>query len=97
MVIGNRTPDFNPFTEYDRQFSSLGDKQDILVLGVGGDWSQANDNNIAFHTVDAQYNNTNGLSLYAAYLATYRDLRTNQGVAPATTMIWDSRARPLIS
>jgi outer membrane murein-binding lipoprotein Lpp len=54
MVIGNRTPEFNPYSQYDRQFSSLGAKQDILVLGTGADVSQANDNDVIFHTVDAQ-------------------------------------------
>jgi hypothetical protein len=81
LAIGDRTPDFNPFTEYD-QFTALGDRQDILVLGGGFDYSQAGGNNVIFHTVDAQYDNTNGLGLYGAYLGTYRDLSTNQGVVP---------------
>ena len=81
LAIGERTASFNPFTEYD-QFTALGDRQDILVLGGGFDYSQAGNNNVVFHTVDVQYDNTNGLGLYGAYLGTYRDLNSNQGVVP---------------
>jgi hypothetical protein len=81
LTIGDRTTDFNPFTEYD-QFTALGARQDILVLGGGFDYSQAGSNGVLFHTVDAQYDNTAGLGLYGAYLGTYRDLNTNQGVVP---------------
>jgi hypothetical protein len=81
LAIGDRTPAFNPFTEYD-QFTALGARQNILVLGGGFDYSQAGGNDVIFHSVDAQYDNTAGLGLYAAYLGTYRDLTTNQGVVP---------------
>jgi hypothetical protein len=81
LAIGNRTHDLNPFTQYD-QFTALHARQDILVLGGGFDYSQAGSNGVLFHTVDAQYDNTNGLGLYAAYLGSYRDLNTNQGVTP---------------
>jgi hypothetical protein len=81
LAIGDRTAGFNPFTEYD-QFTALGARQDILVLGGGFDYSQAGANSVIFHTVDAQYDNTAGLGLYGAYLGTYRDLNSNQGVAP---------------
>jgi hypothetical protein len=81
LAIGNRTPDFNPYTEYDRQFTALGDKQDILVFGGGADFSQAGANSVFFHTIDVQYDATGGFSAYAAYLASYRNLAENQGVA----------------
>jgi hypothetical protein len=80
MLIGDRTADFNPFTEYDRQFSALGDKQDILVLGGGADFTQASSNDALFHTADLQYDTTCGFSAYGAYLGTYRDIHVNQGV-----------------
>jgi hypothetical protein len=80
MVLGNRTADFNPFSEYDRGFTSLGAQQNILVLGAGADYSEAGSNNVTFHTVDAQYNRTNGFSAYAAYLGSYRDLHHFDGV-----------------
>jgi len=72
MVIGNRTPKFNPFTEYDGQFSAQGDRQNILVLGAAADYTQAGRNNLILHTVDAQFDSTSGLSLYGAYLGSYR-------------------------
>jgi len=81
LLIGNRTDAFNPFNEYE-QFTSLHARQDILVLGGGADYSQANSNNLLAHSVDLQYNSVCGFSAYAAYLGTYRSLHTNQGVAP---------------
>ncbi len=81
ILIGDRTSQFNPFNEYD-QFTSLHARQDILVVGGGADYSQANSNDLLAHTVDLQYNSICGLSAYAAYLGTYRSLHTNQGVTP---------------
>jgi hypothetical protein len=81
MAIGDRTADFNPFTEYD-QFTALGARQDILVLGGGFDYSQGGGNSVLFHSVDAQYDNKEGVALYGAYLGSYRDLKENQGVVP---------------
>jgi hypothetical protein len=83
MLIGDRTPEVNPFAQYD-QFSSLGAKQNTLVVGGGVSYSQAGSNGILFHSLDIQYNNSNGFSAYAGYLATYRDLHTNQGVVPGS-------------
>jgi hypothetical protein len=79
MLLGSRTAAFNPFNEYE-QFTSLHARQDILVLGGGADYSQASSNDLIAHTADIQYNNVDGLSLYAAYLGTYRGIHSNQGV-----------------
>ena len=81
MVIGDRRPEFNPFTEYD-QFTAHGDKQDILVLGAGADYSESGSDHVFFHTIDAQYNTTCGWAFYAAYLGAYRGLDANKGVPP---------------
>jgi hypothetical protein len=83
LLIGNHTPTYNPFYEYD-QFSSLGAKQDILVVGGGFDYSESGANKILFHTIDAQFNATDGLAFYAAYLGAYRNLYTNRGVVPGS-------------
>jgi hypothetical protein len=48
--------------------TALGDKSELLVAGAGFDWTQAGSNNGVFWTVDAQYDNPNGLSAYAALL-----------------------------
>ena len=59
------------FKGYD-QFSSMGRKEDALVLGAGFDFSQASSNNILFHTVDVQWN-SGPIAVYGAYLGMYRD------------------------
>ena len=59
-LIGDRTSNLNPFSEYD-QFSSLSAKQNILVLGGGVSYSQADSNGILFHSLDLQYNNSQRL------------------------------------
>lgn len=82
LLIGHRTAQFNPFSEYDHGFTALGDIQDILVLGGGGDFSQAGSNSLLLHSADLQYDSTCGLSAYAAYYGSWRDLHHNQGVTP---------------
>jgi hypothetical protein len=82
LLIGNRTPEFNPWNEYD-QFTSRHDKQDILVVGGGADYSQASSNDVILHSADIQYNQVGGFSAYAAYYGTYRKINANQGVSPA--------------
>jgi len=83
MLIGDRTQQFNPYNEYE-QFSALHAKQDILVVGAGADYSQAGDNYLMAHSADIQYDAVCGFSAYAAYFGTYRDLHTNQGIAPGS-------------
>jgi hypothetical protein len=82
LVLGDRSGNLHPFADYDGGFTSLGYQQNILVAGAGADFSQAGSNDVLFHTVDLQFNTANALSVYAAYLGAYRDLHTNQGVAP---------------
>jgi hypothetical protein len=81
LAIGERTPQFNPFSEYD-DFTALGNTQNILVLGTGADYSQSGGDDVLFHTVDAQYETTGGLALYGAYLGAYRHLNHFEGVNP---------------
>jgi hypothetical protein len=81
LVIGDRNPEVDPFYEYD-QFSSRGDKQNILILGGGFDYSESGANKIMFHTLDAQFNTASGWAIYGAYLGAYRNLCTNRGVIP---------------
>jgi len=78
LAVGERQPEFDPFSEYD-QFTARGDKQNILVLGSGFDYSESEADKILFYSADAQFNTTNGWALYAAYLAAYRNLYTDHG------------------
>jgi hypothetical protein len=83
LAIGDRTPLFNPFSEYD-QFTARHDRQNILVTGGGLDYSESGANKLIYHTLDAQYNTTNGWAFYAAYLGAYRNLYTNRGIKPGS-------------
>jgi hypothetical protein len=78
LAVGQRQPQFDPFSEYD-QFTALGDKQDVLVLGSGFDYSEAESDKILFHTADAQLNTASGWAVYAAYLGAYRNLYADRG------------------
>jgi hypothetical protein len=56
------------------QMTSLNDKDDLLVIGVGLDYSEGEPYFNQFnHTIDVQYANTNGLFLYGSYFGRYTD------------------------
>jgi hypothetical protein len=54
-------------------FSAMGNTEDLLVIGAGFNWTQAGDADVVYHSVDAQWENTGGLGLYAAYYGIYTD------------------------
>ena len=83
LAIGDREPAFNPFSEYD-QFTTRGDKQNILVAGGGFDYSESGANKLIYHTLDVQYNTTCGWAFYGAYFGAYRNLYTNRGIKPGS-------------
>lgn len=56
-------------------FTARGNKADLLVVGGGIDYTTRDDEADYRHTVDVQYENTNGLSLYVAYLGNWVDSR----------------------
>jgi hypothetical protein len=87
MLIGDRNAHSNPYVRYDGGFTALGVDQDYLIVGGGYDYSEAGDNNIIFHTVDAQYASPSGLSLYGAYLGTYRNLHSSQGITTGSPSV----------
>ena len=60
--------------QYD-DFTAMGNKADLLVVGAGADYTEAGDASVLFHTLDVQWEPqaVNGLSLYAAYVGVYRD------------------------
>jgi hypothetical protein len=54
-------------------FTAMGNRDDLLVIGAGGDITQIGDVNSYLHTVDIQWENTNGLGLYGAYMGDWLD------------------------
>ena len=56
-----------------RDFTAKGTTKDLLVLGIGGDWSQGGDGNLGIFSADAQYEHPKGLGLYAAGLVKFMD------------------------
>jgi len=68
------------------QLTALGDKEDLLVFGLGIDNSQAGNDNQFSHTVDVQYGNPGGLFFYGSYFGRYTN--DNKGIpngAPTST------------
>jgi hypothetical protein len=56
-----------------RDFTAMGNKEDLLVLGVAGDWTQFGDGDVFLGTVDAQWENAAGLGIYGAAIVNHRD------------------------
>lgn len=54
-------------------FSAMGNKEDLLVIGGGFDYTEDGAFNAIFHTVDVQWENAAGLGVYAAYLGIASD------------------------
>ena len=61
--------DWKPYGD----FTAMGNKDGIFVIGAGGDISGFDDANGIAYTVDAQWENTDGLSLYGALLGYYTE------------------------
>ncbi len=57
------------WSQYD-QFTSLGNKSDLLIAGIGADYSTGDTQDILYHSVDLQWNPITipGLSVYGAYI-----------------------------
>ena len=51
-----------------RDLTAKGTKDSLLVIGGGGDFSQAGDGQSIVGTVDAQFETNNGLGLYGAFI-----------------------------
>lgn len=54
-------------------FSALNNKKDLFVLGAGVDFTQYGSTNALTHTIDAQYELTNGWGFYVAYVGLYAE------------------------
>jgi hypothetical protein len=73
--------------QYD-DFSARGNKQDLLAVGAGIDYSEGGDSNVLFHTLDAQYENASGLGLYGALLGICREIGADSTVPAGTYYDW---------
>lgn len=63
------------------QFTAMGDKEPLLVAGVGADYTEAGITRQFYHVADVQFDLPNSLSFYAAYLGRYT---TSNAGAPGT-------------
>jgi hypothetical protein len=54
-----------------RDFTARNNEEMLLVFGGGADWTQAGDTNNLLHTFDVQWEGTEGLALYGAYVGQY--------------------------
>jgi hypothetical protein len=71
-------------------FSAMGTKDDLFVLGAGVDYTEAGSTGLFLHTVDAQYENPNGLGAYAAFLGRYqKDGPVNAAATTADSDLYD--------
>jgi hypothetical protein len=68
---------FGTWKEYEH-LTPQGNKKELLVVGVAGDFTQAGDTGQFSHTVDVQYATPNSLSIYGAFIG--RCTRHNQGL-----------------
>jgi Phosphate-selective porin O and P len=77
------------FKQYD-DFTARGNKQDLLVLGGGVNYSEGGDSNVLFHTIDAQWENSSGLGLYGALMGICREIGDDSTVPTGTYYDWGS-------
>lgn len=63
------------------QFTAMGDKEPLLVAGLGADYTEAGVTRQFSHVADVQFDLPNSLSFYAAYLGRYT---TSNAGAPGT-------------
>jgi len=65
LLMGSNTSQYN-------DFSAMMNKEDLLVVGAGFDWTQAGDTDDLLHTVDVQWENAQGnLGVYGAFVGQF--------------------------
>lgn len=67
-----------------RDFTALKNSEDLLVIGIGGDWTQSGDTNNLLHTLDIQWENSTGLSIYGAYVGQFINNGSGTGLTGVT-------------
>jgi hypothetical protein len=63
---------FGDWRDY-RDLTAKGNKEDLLVLGAGGDWTQTGDGNSLVGAADAQWETAAGLAVYGGGLVQHLD------------------------
>jgi hypothetical protein len=70
---------FNGDKKSAKDFTAMGNSDDLLRIGGGVDWTQSDSFNGYVHTVDVQWENSGGLGIYVAYVANFFDFRGGDG------------------
>ncbi len=73
--------------QYD-DFSAMKNKSDLLVFGLGADYSIAGDSHALFHSADVQWENQDGLGVYGAVVGLERDIDANDPAGVGSTYDW---------
>ncbi|HEV2295565.1 MAG TPA: porin [Tepidisphaeraceae bacterium] len=73
--------------QYD-DFSAMKNKSDLLVFGLGADYSIAGDSHAFFHSADVQWENANGLGIYGAVVGLEREIDANGPAGIGSTYDW---------
>ena len=87
------------------QFTSLGNKEPLFVIGAGADYTEAGAAAALTHVVDAQFTLPQGLTLYGAYLGRYTrhdaGLPNTNGTPASSTSVasdtYDSTVRLMVA
>ncbi|MDQ3440535.1 MAG: OprO/OprP family phosphate-selective porin [Planctomycetota bacterium] len=69
-------------------FSAMRNKSNLLVVGAGADYSLTGDSHAFFHSLDVQYENTEGFALYGAAVGLERDIDANDPAGAGSTYDW---------
>jgi len=67
-----------------RKFSAQGIKEDMVMIGFGGDWTQAGDTDNILHTADIQWTSESGFAVYGAYAGQYIRNGAGAGITGVT-------------
>ena len=73
--------------QYD-DFSAIKNKSDLLVFGLGADYSIAGDSHALFHGADVQWETTDGLAVYGGVVGLEREIDANDPASPGSTYDW---------
>ena len=85
---------FGNWKDYDRM-TAFGDKDSVLVIGAGADYTEAGDTGQFTHDVDIVYKTPNSLSIYGGYLGRYtRDNQGSPGSNGGSSTATPARATP---